>query len=75
MSRPSLADPNQLIFIYESAVSFWLGISFMTGFSEFYALDADGIESVVDVLFFHFVLVGLKYAERPALMKSSLRSW
>jgi cation diffusion facilitator family transporter len=46
---------------------FLAGIKFLTGiFGNSYALIADGIESVVDVFSSILVLVGLKYAERPA---------
>jgi len=46
---------------------FLAAIKFLTGiFGNSYALIADGIESVVDVFSSILVLVGLKYAERPA---------
>lgn len=65
MSRPSLAI-RTVIFSMVSSV-FLAGIKFLTGiFGNSYALIADGIESVVDVFSSILVLVGLKYAERPA---------
>lgn len=43
------------------------GIKFLSGiFGNSYALIADGIESTVDVFSSFLVLLGLKYAERPA---------
>jgi len=42
-------------------------IKFMAGiFGNSYALIADGIESTVDIFSSFLVLIGLKYAERPA---------
>jgi cation diffusion facilitator family transporter len=65
MSRPSLAI-RTVIFSMVSSV-FLAAIKFLTGiFGNSYALIADGIESVVDVFSSILVLVGLKYAERPA---------
>ncbi|MFT4856934.1 MAG: cation diffusion facilitator family transporter [Algoriphagus sp.] len=65
MPRPSLAI-RTVIFSMVSSV-FLAAIKFLTGiFGNSYALIADGIESVVDVFSSILVLVGLKYAERPA---------
>lgn len=65
MSQPTLAI-RTVIFSMISSV-FLAAIKFLAGiFGNSYALIADGIESVVDVFSSILVLVGLKYAERPA---------
>ena len=65
MSKPSLAI-RTVIFsmlgnVTLAAVKFLAGI-----FGNSYALIADGIESTVDIFSSLLVLLGLKYAERPA---------
>ena len=65
MSRPTLAI-RTVIFSMVSSV-FLAAIKFLAGiFGNSFALIADGIESVVDVFSSILVLIGLKYAERPA---------
>lgn len=65
MPRPTLAI-RTVIFSMISSV-FLAGIKFLAGiFGNSYALIADGIESIVDVFSSILVLIGLKYAERPA---------
>jgi cation diffusion facilitator family transporter len=65
MPKPNLAIRTVLFSILSNAVL--AGIKFSAGiFGNSYALIADGIESTVDILSSFLVLLGLKYAARPA---------
>lgn len=65
MSRPTLAV-RTVIFSMVSSI-FLAAIKFIAGFfGNSFALIADGIESIVDVFSSLLVLIGIKYAERPA---------
>ena len=65
MSNSSLAVRTVIFSIVGNAAL--AGIKFISGiFGNSYALIADGIESTVDIFSSFLVLLGLKYAERPA---------
>lgn len=65
MSNSSLAVRTVIFSILGNAAL--AGIKFLSGiFGNSYALIADGIESTVDIFSSFLVLLGLKYAERPA---------
>jgi len=65
MSSPNLAIRTVLFSIFSNACL--AGIKFLAGyFGNSYALIADGIESTVDIFSSLLVLLGLKYAARPA---------
>lgn len=65
MPKPDLAIRTVIFSILGNAVL--AGIKFLTGiFGNSYALIADGIESTVDIFSSFLVLLGLKYAARPA---------
>lgn len=65
MPKPSLAIRTVLFSMLSNAAL--AGIKFLAGiFGNSFALIADGIESTVDVFSSLLVLVGLKYAARPA---------
>ena len=65
MSPPNLAIRTVLFSILSNACL--AGIKFLAGFfGNSYALIADGIESTVDIFSSLLVLLGLKYAARPA---------
>jgi cation diffusion facilitator family transporter len=65
MSKSSLAIRTVIFSIMGNAVL--AGIKFLSGiFGNSYALIADGIESTVDIFSSFLVLLGFKYAERPA---------
>jgi cation diffusion facilitator family transporter len=65
MPKQNLAVRTVIFSILGNA--FLAGIKFTSGiFGNSYALIADGIESTVDIFSSFLVLLGLKYAERPA---------
>lgn len=65
MSKPDLAIRTVIFSILGNA--FLAGIKFLAGiFGNSFALIADGIESTVDIFSSFLVLLGLKYAARPA---------
>lgn len=65
MQKQNLAVRTVIFSILTNAVL--AGIKFLAGiFGNSYALIADGIESTVDIFSSFLVLIGLKYAERPA---------
>lgn len=65
MSKSNLAIRTVIFSILGNAVL--AAIKFLAGiFGNSYALIADGIESTVDIFSSFLVLLGLKYAERPA---------
>ncbi|HSF53053.1 MAG TPA: cation diffusion facilitator family transporter [Algoriphagus sp.] len=65
MSKSDLAIRTVIFSILGNAVL--AGIKFLAGiFGNSYALIADGIESTVDIFSSFLVLLGLKYAARPA---------
>lgn len=65
MSNSNLAIRTVIFSILGNAAL--AGIKFLSGiFGNSYALIADGIESTVDIFSSFLVLLGLKYAERPA---------
>ncbi len=65
MPKQNLAVRTVIFSILGNAVL--AGIKFLAGiFGNSYALIADGIESTVDIFSSFLVLLGLKYAERPA---------
>ena len=65
MSSPNLAIRTVLFSILSNALL--AAIKFLAGFfGNSYALIADGIESTVDIFSSFLVLLGLKYAARPA---------
>lgn len=65
MPKPNLAIRTVIFSILTNALL--AAIKFLAGiFGNSYALIADGIESTVDIFSSFLVLIGLKYAERPA---------
>ncbi|MBA4300216.1 MAG: cation-efflux pump [Cyclobacterium sp.] len=65
MSKSNLAIRTVIFSILGNAVL--AGVKFLSGiFGNSFALIADGIESTVDIFSSFLVLLGLKYAERPA---------
>lgn len=65
MPKQNLAIRTVIFSIFTNA--FLAVIKFLAGiFGNSYALIADGIESTVDIFSSFLVLIGLKYAERPA---------
>ena len=65
MSKPDLAIRTVIFSILGNA--FLAGIKFLAGiFGNSFVLIADGIESTVDIFSSFLVLLGLKYAARPA---------
>lgn len=65
MPKQNLAVRTVIFSIFTNA--FLAVIKFLAGiFGNSYALIADGIESTVDIFSSFLVLIGLKYAERPA---------
>jgi cation diffusion facilitator family transporter len=65
MSKPNLAIRTVIFSMLTN--TFLAAIKFLAGiFGNSYALIADGIESTVDIFSSFLVLIGLKYAERPA---------